>query len=405
MRGRVYLCIAIAIFLSNSANAEPRKINILWGALSRPWTLQLVTQELEKPIHAGDVAPATVNVLNLTTLQNFNPFRLTPRDFSLGLSRPYEGETIGPVPGITPEQAAFFDKMVETNQYPDVFVIAGHQVISEGWHNEAESMFLYLPTLLDTLRTYPNARKFFDHIRLAVLWGCNAMTDLEPHGPHGEFLDSAAIKALYNSGPAGKALVIGSEDKVNTLEFYRSRLAREYGPGSAKFEYTRSRSKEKCFGPGKYDNCDVTNLDRILPDKFLFDGSHLYNYPYMMKRVFPNTTLVLGYSSASPSEEERVKILKATFDKSYGDLNLELKASGKRINNILYPLVDPASPDTLNKEIIKVIRKNWTLESNAVNRERPSGSITPLYPDLDADGVLGAPLSRGSYQYGPYEKR
>ena len=202
--------------------------------------------------------------------------------------------------------------------------------------------------------------------------------------------------------------MIGTPEKVNTLAFYRARLAREYGPGGDKYEYTLSRSQEKCEDK-PYSLCKITNLNRIMPDSYLWDGNHWYNYPYMMKRLFPNANIVFGYSSASPDEKRRVQIFKATLDRTYQDLNSKFKSSGKKINNILFPLVlpkgDPQISDDLNKEIIKSLRTNWTIMSDSMNRNRPSGSISPVYPELDAQGVLGAPLVRGSKQYGPFEPR
>jgi hypothetical protein len=408
IRGLVLYSFVFAFTFATTSYAQSKKINILWGQFSRPWTLNLVKEEIEKPLKLSAPADhAQVNELNLNIIPP-NPFKITDFDFFVGLSRPYEDEGIGLVPEITDTQAAWFDQAVARNELPDIFVVAGHQVISEGWHNESEHMFLFLPTLLQTLRNHKSARIFFDHIRMAVLWGCNTMTNLEPHGPNGEYLTPEQIKAIYDSGPKGRLQVIGDGEKVNTLEFYRQRLYREYGPGHKKVEYVRSQKAEVCL-TRPYTNCPVTNLDRVLPDSYLFDGSHLYNYPYLMKRVFPNATMVFGFSSASPAEEIRVQIFKATLEKTYADLNASFKNSGKKINNILYPLVlqpnDPTLSDDLNRMIIKSLRKNWTIQTDAMNRNRPSGSISPVYPELDADGVLGASLARGSKQYGAFEER
>ena len=109
------------------------------------------------------------------------------------------------VPQITEAQAQWFDRMVASGNLPDVFVVAGHQVISEGWHNHSETLFMFLPTLLSTLTKHPSARAFFDHIRIAVLWGCNTMTNLEPHGDNGEYLNPEQIKKLYFFRPRGQS--------------------------------------------------------------------------------------------------------------------------------------------------------------------------------------------------------
>ena len=78
-------------------------------------------------------------------------------------------------------------------------------------------------------------------------------------------------------------------------------------------------------------------------------------------------------------------------------------AKGKSITNLLLPLIKDGYSDDLKKLIISALRKNWTEETYHRNRNRPSGSISPLFPELENGSILGAPFSGGSPQYGPYE--
>jgi len=403
------------------------QIDILWGEFTRPASLFLINSELEKSIHVpvNGVPGAKSthgNYINFANLKTSNPFFVThdaphEGDFYVGTYLPNANEKKGPIPTVPEKDAQWFDKLIAAKHSPKVFIIGGHQVISEGWHNDAESDFMFLPTLMKTISNNPAARRVFEGIKIAVLFGCNTMTNLEPHADDGHLMSSNEIKNLYFSGPAGKQRVLGgyNDAQVNTLDFYRGRLANEYGPNSDHYEYTRATGDpEKCSGPGPYDHCGLTNLDRIMPDSGLWDQTHRYNYPYMMRRIFPNANIILGFSSASPSEEERVKILKTAIDGTYADVNADLKkhpdpnGKVKVINNILLPLVEDGYTDSLKRSIISSLRKNWTLATYKMNRLRPSGSISPAYPDLDAKSILGVPTllpptAKKSLQYGPTE--
>ena len=288
---------------------------------------------------------------------------------------------------------------------------------------------MFLPTLLKAVKHNPNAQKFFANVRVAILFGCNTMTNLEPHGDHGEYLSPEVIKENYDKGGKYKEAMIGKPDEVNTLEFYRSRLAREYGPDDPKhYEYTRNRKDEKC--EKKYDHCAVTYLDRILPDNGLFGGYtdpktgkfvgyHDYNYPYKMKLLFPKAKIILGFSSASPAEERRVKILEATFNDTLRDVNAWIKdqpdLKGQVISNILFPLISDNTDEKsvrIQKAIVAALRKNWTVETYDRNFQeprpghivhRPSGSVSSVFPELENDSILGATFPDiTSKQYGPY---
>ena len=420
--------------------ASPKEnITILWGDFTRPRSLELVESELTRPLviknGVASAIPTTFDVLDMVHIKDKNPFYVTneaPKegDFFVGDFLPDPGKRRGKIPSISEKDATWFDDIVAQNKLPQVFVIGGHQVISEGWHNDAETNFMFLPTLLKTIKHNANAQKIFANVKVAILFGCNTMTNLEPHQANGEYMSPEEIKALYYSGPEGKRKVIGSENEVNTLEFYRSRLAREYGPGTGQYEYTRDPAKEVCRDMVKHIDCAITYLDRILPDEGLFEGYtdektgkfvgyHDYNYPYKMSLVFPNAKIILGFSSASPAEELRVKILAATFSDTYKDVSAWMKTQpvqdGKILNNILYPLISDKAPVALQRAIVMSLRKNWTTETYKRNSmyddhdriigHRISGSISPVFPDLEQGTILGASfpdITNASHQYGPY---
>ena len=292
--------------LSAALNPASATTHVYWAAFTNRGTIDVVLNELHKA-PGSDIREIDIPI---DPDQHPNPFKSVSEDFDVGQYLPDPGQTPSAPPSLEPRDAEWFEDRVSRDELPQIFVIGGHQVISEGWHNHAETRFMFLPTLLQTLQSTPAAREVFGSVKLAILWGCNAMTNLEPHGPAGEYLDPGQIRLRYESGLQGRKTRIGSEARTNSLEFYKARLALEYGPNSptGHYEYTRNVNDERCLGPGRYERCSITNLERIMPESGLFDGSHRYNYPYMMKRLFPGAYLVLGFSSASPSESERTLI-------------------------------------------------------------------------------------------------
>jgi hypothetical protein len=395
--------------------ADRPPVKLLWVPLNRVATFTLLKQSFEKThvTSDGKVVQPLVQTIRAPGLLGdpINPFALANHDFRTGMQLT-NSTAYGPVPNISEDNAKWFDDQVAANNLPDVFMIGGHHVISEGWHNDAESSFLYMPTLLDTLSKSDSARKIFDHVKLAVLWGCNTMTNLEPHGPNGEYLDSSEIETEYKAGASGRLSMLGvntaGDVKTNSLEFYKQRLASEYGADSGKYEYTRSSRRERCIGtPAEpFKNCPVTNLERIMPETFLYDGTHKFNEPARMKSIFRNAYLVLGFSSASPSEEQRAKILNQVLREATFDLNQELSATHQAIqNNILYTIVADETDNHLRMKAIELVRKHWTIDTYALNRQRPSGSITPAFPKLDQNGVFNVHVSRDTPLVAPYEIR
>jgi hypothetical protein len=390
-------------------------VKLLWVPLNRVATFTLLKQSFEKTsaLADGRVVQPLLQTTKAPGLVGdpVNPFGLANHDFRTGLQLTNETSN-GPVPTVSENDVKWFEEQVAANNLPDVFMVGGHHVISEGWHNDPESSFLFMPTLLDTLSKSNSARKIFDHVKLAVLWGCNTMTNLEPHGANGEYLDSSEIETEYKASRSGRLSMIGinaaGDVKTNSLEFYKQRLAREYGPESGKYEYTRSSRRERCIGtPAEpFKNCPVTNLERIMPETFLYDGTHKFNEPARMKSIFRNAYLVLGFSSASPSEEQRAKILNQVLREATHDLNQELLVTHQPAqDNILYTIVADQTDHDLRMKAIELVRKHWTLDTYSLNRQRPSGSITPAFPELDKNGVFNVHVSRDTPLVAPYEKR
>lgn len=424
-------------------HAEP--IRIAWLGLSRPWTKNLVERyisdpELEQPLlvsppkEASKESPkerkcipdpveedscsqaegfnraaskfafsqlpassklvAMVDEVPISSDAKPNPFHITSNDFAVGDSLPWPPtRRVGDIPSSSAADLSWFSN--KANESPDVLILAGHHVISEGFHNDQEDKFLFIPHLAKTLASHAPARSYFGHIKLAILFACNTLTNLEPHHDDGSVMSPDEIRRLYMSDMAGRDRVIGAPSVINSLEFYKRRLATEYGPGMPEYAYTRDPKAENCSGPGQFDNCHVANLDRILPESGLYDGSHRYNEALTAQNLFPGAYLVLGFSSASPSEELRVQILQAAV--KMADKELELKNQ-----NVIKLIVDPATSDADRRRAVMALRTAWETVTYKMNRHRPSGSITPAYPDIDGGYVMTLRQTADQQLYSKY---
>lgn len=428
--------LIIGLFLTTQIYAAP--VNIAWFELTRPWTTHLIERYLVTPdvreplqvlskghfaqpenriseytgkdVHKSAISanfswsvlpPNAANIASIRPVPTLsglspNPFLISDFDFDTGGLLPWPlTMAIGAVPMPDARDLPWFEMQRRLDVLPDVLVIGGHHVISEGFHNDAENKFLFEPTLEKTVETYPPAMAYFKNVKLAILFGCNTLTDLEPHHDDGSAMSSEEIRGLYQSGPEGRLRVIGSSKVINSLEFYKDRLAREYGPRSDHYDYTRNEKEEQCKGPAPFQNCKVANLERIMPEAGLFDGSHRYNQALRMARLFSNAYLVLGFSSASPSEELRVQILQEAV--SLANQKLKLKGT-----NVIQRIVDPASSESLRVEAIKSLREAWEIVTFKINRGRPSGSITPAYPAIDGGYVMNLKQTKDSQLYSKY---
>lgn len=393
--------------ISTSFALQEETIKMLWVPTNRQATTNVLVNHIKNRFQVIK-APFGVNA------SEKNPFHGTYGDFDRGTSRPRAGEAVGDYPKVNAYDASWFDGIAAQENLPKIFQIGGHHVIADGWEDGPEDWYIFAPTLRNTLAQYPKVKKVFDHIKLALLWGCNTLTNLEPHGPNGEYLSPEEIRRQYESGNSGKRRMLGLEDggdvTVNTLEFYKQRLAREYGPNNHEghFFYTRDASRERCVSPDGLNRCAPSNLDRIFPDSYLWDGSHAYNEAYQAKVMFPNARLVLGYSSASPDEETRGEHLRLTLKAAQATLNRGLSFGDSRyVNDIVSWIVsdDPSIDEDYRKQIIQEVRKNWSREYQKMVWKLHAGSITPAYPELDRDGPFVEKLTNHINIYVPYEGR
>lgn len=325
-----------------------------------------------------------------------NPFLAAPKDFNVGDYLPWPlGTPAGQFPLPNDIQLNWYDEQLDQGLAPDIWMVGGHHVISEGYHNNEETSFIFEQGIFWAAANDPGARAYFDHVKVAILFGCNTLTDLEPHHADGSVMEPEEIKKLYESGPQGRQAVLGTAKVINSMEFYKNRLATEYGEHSHEYSYTRSAAKEKCIPNSLTTNCPVANLERILPDSGLFDGTHRYNEAMKARELFRNAYLVLGFSSASPSEEERVQILQRAVQ----DATKQLNIPGK---NAMDLIIEEATPEPLRKSAIVALRHAWEKATFAMNRHRPSGSITPRYPDIDRGYVMEVRQTNDPQLYAKY---
>ena len=381
-------------------------VRVLWVPINpRPPTRNLLIQELGQSFKESTLTitpKVTVTTAPANSTKTPNPFKVTKEDFYAGFHLPLTGPQ-GPVPTIQPADAAWFTEQVRKNEFADVFFIGGHHVISMGWQSPGENAFVYAPTLLDTLERYPDARKYFNHIKIAILWGCNTLTNLQPHGDHGEYLSPEVIKTRYESSDAEAKRLFGlPKSGPFSVRAYQQHLYDSYGPNSGPDEYawTKKASDEKCSAPGPY-NCEVLNLNRVFPARYMWSPEEPYNEPMNAKKMFPNAYLVLGYSSGSPPEETRARIFKIALDETRKELKKKSHLA-KYAPNVLYAIISDHTPDLDRKDVIEELRKQWTLSTYKHNRGRPSGSVTPAYPQLDDNGIYNIEVDKFAPTFAPY---
>ncbi len=392
----------IARYLSKSDAAPLRSTKKTWDDFpddSRDTFLPEVAKHLEfVPLAGKDKNKVKLVYLPVETNRVPNPLRVVYKDFDVGTYLPWPTTVKpGPFPMPSSEDTKWFNKQLSVGMAPSVFVIGGHHVISEGFHNDAESRFLFEPVLFKLSKENQAVNEYFGQVKLAIVWGCNTLTNLEPHHVDGAVMAPEEIQKLYESSPVGKLKVLGLPTENNTLEFYKTRLAREYGPHSHEYAYTRDVKNESCKGPiGPYFPCEVANLERILPDAGLFDGTHRYNEAFKMNTLFKNAYLVLGFASASPSEELRVQILQSAIMRA----NQKLKLVGTE--NVVEMIVNPGTPENLRQAAVVALRDEWEYTSFKMNRNRPAGSITPKYPHIDGGYVSHLHLTNDPQMYAKF---
>jgi hypothetical protein len=282
---------------------------------------------------------------------------------------------------IEEKDADWFQQQIEENRIPDILYIGGHHVPSQGWHThqlddqDHSYQSIYFPTLLNSLKKYPAMKIYFSKIKFVFIGGCWGLANLEPHGKKGEYLSPDKIKQLYFSSAAGKSLVLGNKKNPHSLEYQKWELTQVYSA-----DYTQNPNEKACDA----NTCSKWYIHEALPDIGLFDGSRRYNIPYLMRYIFPNAQLVVGFHSPSPFNQKVAQIYRNVF--------ASVRAEFPELNNIFVQLLNPENSE-VTKKMTQSFRKNWTLKTYQLNNKRASGSITPAYPDLDQSGLFVLPES------------
>ncbi len=391
----IITCITFIFHFTAQAadtNQSKKIVRILFIQLGSRGLVQSIQQHLGKDFD--------VQITRVPMDKQNNPFNVTSDGFHIGNSRPTANEKFQ-YPPIANNLSWFdqFDPQKVTAQalnevLPDILVISGHAIAGLGWHSDemdpGENYYqqsFYLAGFVHTLRSHPGARNLFKNIKMVMLGGCNSLVNFEPHYTNGAFLNSKQIAAIYNykslnTNHSGISYVIGNATTFNTLDFYRRRLTRLYP-----LDFTLDPYQERCtlrvagLAP---DHCQTLDLNRVLPDYGLFNESHMFNYPYMMKRIFPKAALILGFAGSSDYAPRTKEMLFETLQASLQELN----ANGAGLSNVLSPIIDKDSKNIsreLKKIILQSIRKNWAIQTYR-GLGRIGSSITPTFPEVDANG-------------------
>ena len=402
--------------LSVTLNAQTVKpIYVVHVSLGNNQLAQNVVEELLRPNPNFQNRPVIMLRPNIDVQDN--PFAVSKWGRQTGLTRTGNEIKNENTPLMTDKMVQWFEDLEAKDIHPEVFIVNGHHLVSMGfesdntWETKYKSQFglpielsqrnLYLPTIIKSRSHFPAIARFFDHIKLVFIGGCEGLANLEPkgNGISGRALTPAEIKTRIEGGQ--KKLMLGDSSTGDGLEGYRDDLVRVY-PGS----YTNRAEEEVCVDTSNKLNCEIFDVNRILPDSGLWDGNHMYNMPYQMKRLFPKALGVFGFNTPSPVTPGN--IWKQAFNESRRKL---------QIDNFFQNLISDDVSTAQKKEIIQRLRISWTkatqqLNSRTRNKKivyRISGSITPAFPELDRNGIFaydpGAPIYAEGPAFAPYEVR
>ncbi len=389
-----------------AASDSNRPIYILHVRMGNGELSSQVQAEISRAVSAGSQRKVVLIRPNLNSANN--PFAVTTENFATGHSRSQVGQQTDPVPLMTETQLKWFESQINQDMMPDVFIINGHHIPGMGFHSDeaytsalknqqGENLLfatqaLYTPTLHQSIAKYPILQKYFSRVKLVFIGGCWGLSNLEPRedGDRGNFLSPEQIQDLYKTD---RARAIGNSRLAHSLEYQRHELATIYSG-----DFTRNSRNESCANIQTGEQCDRYHADRTLPDYGLWDGSHMFNQPLLFKRSFPNAVGVFGFHRPSPRNPG--PIWAATFAEARQNTQLP---------NILLPLLSEKVPDVIRKSILQELRIAWTRNSYYLNRQRASGSISPRYPELDANGPFAYAEGQKEFpeapRFAPYEGR
>jgi hypothetical protein len=370
-----------------TATAAPfgpgRPIRVLQIQLGGDGYFKAVTQELQTA--QPGLPPAAIQYLDWPE-DGANPFGISHYNFDVGPYRLSPDER-GKAPLITPQAHKWFASQVAQGLVPDVVIIGGHHAPGLGWHSHFIKNDNYYERSLVSTRLFASARRFkvvrdyFANVKMAVIGGCWALANLEPHGRRGEYLSPSDIARIYFTGAPGRAAMLGEVSDPHTLAFQRHELTTLYSN-----RYKPTAELEDCSRPTK-KYCHTFHVDRVLPDYALFDGSHTYNAASLMRRLFPNAAMVIGFHSPSPYANRAGAIYRSAFANAREDLRHE-RINGQPVASPLRALIDSGISKNDRRRILNSLRVQWTRATYRMNRGRTAGSITPAFPDLDADGLF-----------------
>lgn len=418
MNKKILLSVFISIIscLSVKLNAqEVKPIYIVHVNLGNFQLSQTVIDELLRSNPEFENRPVKILRPNLDTINN--SFAASPWGFQTGNSRENNEIRDDLTPVLKNTKLGWFEDLERQNIQPEIFIINGHHFVGLGFESDTswptdykdeygEKIVLpyssiFFQTLVESSKKHNIIKKFFSNIKLVFIGGCEGLTNLEPkeNGISGGALQPDEIFFKIHSGE--KKLMLGDATKGTGLLGYKDELVSLY-PG----DFTENEEDEICIDPVKKLHCEVFNVNRILPESGLWDGSHVYNRAYVMKRMFPNALAIFGFFTPSPLKPG--PIWKAAFNSARDKL--------KR-NNLLQPLLSNTTSVETKKEIIQKLRIAWTSSTQRLNKKmrkgvlvnRISGSITPAYPDLDINGLFAYEPGQKEFPeapaYAPYEVR
>lgn len=346
-----------------------------------------------------------------------NPFAVSKYSHQFGLSRQNGEIHMNQTPLLNDKMVAWFSDLERRNIQPDIFIINGHHLVGMGFQSDGttetgklnqfgqsidlEDRSLYLQTLIQSQNTFPVVKRFFENIKLVFVGGCEGLSNLEPKefGTHGRALAPDEIRSRYLNGQS--LLMAGDIAERTGLAYYKDDLVRTYPSG-----FTKNEKNEVCLDQINKQHCEVYDVNRILPVSGLWDGSHIYNMPLQMKKLFPNALGIFGFNTPSPTKPGPIWMSAFTEAR---------KNSGSE--NIILPLLSSEFNLESKKQILQKLRVSWTKATAQLNKRwvngktifRVSGSVSPAFPDLDANGIFAYDENQMAYaaapKFAPYELR
>jgi hypothetical protein len=400
------IVVIVILFQQLAFGAAQKPIYVLHLNLGNTELSSQIQRELSVSLPGGPQRQVVIIRPNLFD-QN-NPFSVSNQNFALGKSRPAMSHHGHPAPVYSEKQLQWFESQMAQDLYPDVFIVNGHHIPALGFHSDENGdsplvdqngdkmrfrkKSLFTPTLHQSIQKYPILQRYFSRVKLVFVGGCWGLSNLEPRseGDHGNYLTPEEIRELYK---VDRRKAIGSSSISHSLEYQRWELATIYSG-----EYTRDARGETCVQGSIGEKCDKWHVDRVLPDYGLWDGSHMFNQPYLYKRSFPNAVAVFGFHRPSPKTPGN--IWAAAFHEA------RIRTG---VSNLLGSLLNENLPVDFRKMILQELRISWTKNSYLQNRQRASGSITPAFPELDADGPFAYRAGQNELpeapKHAPYEAR